>query len=246
MRRVAARSSRRGKKQDSRVLHITIAVFATLLFVLGGTIYLKVQENGFCANSISCINDLSGKKEQATEGIFLGKTVKIPNQPDTPAYAISQMKNVLGTNTADTKQIFVDLTNQKMYAYEGSNLAYSFPVSTGKWNKTPTGEFRMWVWLRYTRMAGGSKAKGTYYNLPNVPYTMYYSNDVTPKNWGYSIHGAYWHNNFGQPMSHGCINMRPEDAAQIFYWSSPNGNNVAYPTEDYKGPLITVYGTTPS
>ncbi len=246
MRKVAAKSSRRARRKDSRVLHITIAVFATLLLILGATVYLNVQQYGFCANSISCINDLSGKKETATEGIFLGKTVKIPNQPDTPAFAISQMQNVLGTTTSENKQIFVDLTNQKMYAYEGSNLAYTFPVSTGKWNKTPTGEFRTWIWLRYTRMAGGSKAKGTYYNLPNVPYTMYYSNSTTPKSWGYSIHGAYWHNNFGQPMSHGCINMRPEDAEQIFYWTNPTGKNVVYATKDNPGTLITVYGTTPN
>lgn len=246
MRRISAKSSRKAKNNNSRVLHITIAVFASLVVLLGSTVYFYVQQFGFCANSISCIDDISGKKETATEGIFMGKTVKIPNQPDTPAFAVSQMKNVLGTTTSDNKQIFIDLTNQKLYAYEGSNLAYSFPVSTGKWNKTPTGEFRIWVWLRYTRMAGGNKSNGTYYNLPNVPYTMYYSNAVTPKSWGYSIHGAYWHNNFGQPMSHGCVNMRPEEAEQIFYWSSPNGNNVAYPTADFKGPLITVYGVTPS
>ena len=61
-------------------------------------------------------------------------------------------------------------------------------------------------------MTGGSKALGTYYNLPNVPYVMYYYQ-------GYGIHGAYWHNNFGHPMSHGCVNMKPEEAGIVFNWA---------------------------
>jgi len=96
---------------------------------------------------------------------------------------------------------------------EGDTTVGSFLISSGKWSPTPTGEWPIWIKLRYTRMKGGSKALGTYYNLPNVPYTMYY-------NQGYGIHGAYWHNNFGQPMSHGCINMKPEEAGIVFNWAS--------------------------
>ena len=96
---------------------------------------------------------------------------------------------------------------------EGDATVNSFLVSTGKWYPTPTGEWRIWTKLRYTRMKGGSKALGTYYDLPNVPYTMYY-------NQGYGIHGAYWHNNFGHPMSHGCVNMRPVEAGIVFSWAA--------------------------
>ena len=62
-------------------------------------------------------------------------------------------------------------------------------------------------------MAGGSKALGTYYYLPNVPCTMYFYK-------GYGLHGTYWHNNFGHPMSHGCVNMKTEEACTLFDWAS--------------------------
>jgi len=68
-------------------------------------------------------------------------------------------------------------------------------------------------------MSGGSGI--SYYNLPNVPYTMFFSNNQVAKSRGYAIHGAYWHNNFGTPMSHGCINLREVDAQKVYEWASP-------------------------
>jgi lipoprotein-anchoring transpeptidase ErfK/SrfK len=53
------------------------------------------------------------------------------------------------------------------------------------------------------------------YELPGVPWTMAFHKD------GYAMHGSYWHNNFGRRMSHGCINMRNEDALWLFRWSDP-------------------------
>jgi lipoprotein-anchoring transpeptidase ErfK/SrfK len=104
--------------------------------------------------------------------------------------------------------IDVDLTNQKIIAYQGKNLQNSFPVSTGTWqHPTVTGQYQIYVKYVYADMAGPG------YYLPNVPYVMYFYK-------GYGIHGTYWHNNFGTPMSHGCINLRTEDAAWIFNWSS--------------------------
>ena len=122
---------------------------------------------------------------------------------------------ILGERLEDEnkKWIEVDLSSQKLYMREGDNSVGEFLVSTGKWAPTPSGEFRIWTKLRYTRMSGGSQALGTYYNLPNVPYTMYYDR-------GYGIHGAYWHNNFGNTMSHGCTNMRPEEAGIVFAWAN--------------------------
>jgi lipoprotein-anchoring transpeptidase ErfK/SrfK len=74
------------------------------------------------------------------------------------------------------------------------------------------GRFRIQTKLRSTRMSGPG------YNLPNVPYTMYFYR-------GYAIHGTYWHNNFGHPMSHGCVNMRTGDAAWVYNWA-PVGTTV--------------------
>jgi lipoprotein-anchoring transpeptidase ErfK/SrfK len=152
----------------------------------------------------------------------------------------------LGETTADAKRIYVDLTNQKLLAYENNTLVYEFPVSTGKYGTTPTGDFRIWIKLRYTRMKGGSRELGTYYDLPNVPYTMYFYNDKIPKARGYGIHGAYWHNNFGHPMSHGCVNMREADVAQLYNWALPTSSkNVTYASAENPGTLITIYGTAP-
>lgn len=234
------------KPKKDNALKLTVIILGSFLLLVGISAFLQYKpQNAQCANSISCIEDLSGKKDSNSEGEFMGQTVVAPEVDDS-LYALSDVNNVLGDTTGDYKRIQVDLTNQRLYAFEGTTKVFDFPVSTGKWNHTPTGDFRIWIWLRYTRMAGGNQAAGTYYNLPNVPYTMYYYNDVTPKSWGYSLHGAYWHNNFGNPMSHGCVNMKIEDAGKIFYWTNPLVKSVAYANEQNPGTLITVYGTTPN
>jgi lipoprotein-anchoring transpeptidase ErfK/SrfK len=104
--------------------------------------------------------------------------------------------------------IDVDLTNQRLSAYEGNTLVNAFIVSTGTW-RTPTVTGQYYVYLRYlyADMAGPG------YYLPDVPYVMYFYK-------GYGIHGTYWHNNFGTPMSHGCINLRTEDAGWVYNWST--------------------------
>jgi len=104
--------------------------------------------------------------------------------------------------------IDIDLSRQRLTAYEGNTPVFSALISGGL-ARTPTvvGRFKIYTKLRSTRMRGPG------YDLPNVPYTMYFYR-------GYAIHGTYWHNNFGQPMSHGCVNMRTADAAWLFNWAS--------------------------
>ena len=109
---------------------------------------------------------------------------------------------------AGERWIDIDLSDQMVYAYEGDQLENSFLVSTGTWqHPTVIGLFRIYVKYRYTDMAGPG------YYLPDVPYTMYFYK-------GYGLHGTYWHNNFGTPMSHGCVNLRTEDAGWLFDWAS--------------------------
>lgn len=154
---------------------------------------------------------------------------------------------VLG-DTSQNKRIEIDLTNQRIYAYEGNRQVYNFLVSTGKWGRTPTGIFKIWIKLRYTKMEGGSKALRTYYYLPNVPYVMYFYNNQIPKWRGYGIHGTYWHSNFGHPMSHGCINMKTEEVALLYQWAQPDlkGKGSIYASEDNPGTTIIIYGKSPS
>lgn len=153
---------------------------------------------------------------------------------------------VLGT-TDEHKRIEIDLTNQRIYAYEGGNRIYSFLISSGKWGRTPTGRFRIWIKLRSTKMEGGRKELGTYYYLPNVQYVMYFHNSEIPKWRGYGIHGTYWHSNFGHPMSHGCINMKTEEAQLLYYWASPDlqGKSSISSSNENPGTEIIIYGEAP-
>ncbi|HET7011263.1 MAG TPA: L,D-transpeptidase family protein [Anaerolineales bacterium] len=100
--------------------------------------------------------------------------------------------------------IDVDLSEQRVIAYEGTTPVMTFIVSTGK-RATPTvtGTFRIYVKLRSTPMAGPG------YYLPGVPFTMYFYE-------GYGLHGTYWHNNFGTPMSRGCVNLSVPDSEWLF------------------------------
>lgn len=185
---------------------------------------------------------LSGEYDLSeTTGEFHGRSVASANDPDITS------TQVLGV-TDEPKHIEVDLTNQRLYAFEGTTKVYDFLVSTGKWGRTPTGEFRIWGKYRFTKMSGGSKALHTYYYLPNVPYVMFFSNNEVAASRGYSLHGTYWHSNFGHPMSHGCVNMKTEEAALIYNWSSPNvgSDKSSKATKEDPGTLIVIYGTAPS
>ena len=141
------------------------------------------------------------------------------------------------------KNINIDLTTQQLYAYQDGVLVYNFPVSTGKIaTPTPTGAFWPWIKLRYDDMRGGSRLRGDYYYLPNVPYVIYFYNSANPKYYYYALHGTYWHNNFGHPMSHGCVNLRTSDMAKLFYWL----DLVSYDVLGRgSGTVITITGTTP-
>lgn len=176
-----------------------------------------------------------------TDGEFNGK-VFYP----TELAVVSEREKVLGVSDRP-KRIEVDLANQRLYAFEGDQKIYDFLISSGKWGRTPTGNFRIWIKLRYTKMSGGSKALNTYYYLPNVPYVMFFANDQIPQYRGFGIHGTYWHNNFGTPMSHGCINMKTEEAGLLYNWAGPNlgDNQSGRPTVDNPGTEVIIYGTAP-
>ena len=104
--------------------------------------------------------------------------------------------------------IEVNLTEQRVYAWEGSTLMNSFIVSTGTWQTpTVTGTYHIWNKTRIQAMSGPG------YYLPNVPWVMYFYKD-------YGFHGTYWHNNFGTPMSHGCVNLTIPDSEWLYNFAS--------------------------
>ena len=106
------------------------------------------------------------------------------------------------------KWVDVNLTTQTMVAYEGQTPVYSSRVSSGVYHPTVMGTYRIYAKYTSTKMTGGTPGID-YYNIPNVPYTMYFYS-------GYALHGAYWHNNFGNPMSHGCVNL-PVDVSKWMF-----------------------------
>ncbi|MFQ5399639.1 MAG: L,D-transpeptidase family protein [Anaerolineae bacterium] len=113
---------------------------------------------------------------------------------------------------ANEHWVDVDLSTQTLTAYEGDTPVMTSLISSGTYNHpTVTGQFR--VWLRFERQTMNGRRLGYDYYLENVPYVMYFYQD-------YALHGTYWHNNFGTPMSHGCVNMQTEDAGWLFNWSS--------------------------
>lgn len=182
-----------------------------------------------CANTGSCKESLSLEVDNNATGVFAGQKV-IPPKIDL---ALTEPRiKVLGDTTAiGEKHIYVDLTTQTLTAYQGDTLFMQASVSTGKWFPTPDGEFTIWEKIRATRMAGGEGADA--YDLPNVPWVMFFSGPGVSAGRGFSLHGAYWHNNFGHPMSHGCVNMRQVDAQKLYDWA------------DLSTTKITIYGTPP-
>ena len=110
----------------------------------------------------------------------------------------------------DRRWFSIDLSSQKLTAWEGDKVLKTSIVSTGKASTpTPSGVWTINTKLRSARMRGPG------YDVPNVPYTMYYYR-------GYGIHGATWHNSFGTPVSHGCTNVRVNEARWYFNWAPMN------------------------
>jgi lipoprotein-anchoring transpeptidase ErfK/SrfK len=104
--------------------------------------------------------------------------------------------------------IDVNLSEQRVYVYEGDVLVNSFLASTGLPDTpTVTGQYKIYVKVRIQDMSGPG------YYLRDVPWVMYFYES-------YGFHGTYWHNNFGRPMSRGCVNLTIEDAAWLYSWAS--------------------------
>ncbi|MCC9075980.1 L,D-transpeptidase family protein [Litorilinea aerophila] len=150
------------------------------------------------------------------DGFPSGEAPSVRGLMDAPDPATSPA--VQAARVKGEKWIEVDLSEQKVYAYEGDRRVNTFVVSTGlPGTPTVTGEFRMWIRTPIQDMSGGNRAAGTYYYLKDVQWVQYFYQD-------YAFHGTYWHNNFGQPMSRGCVNMTNEDAQWLFEWAFPQWN----------------------
>lgn len=120
-----------------------------------------------------------------------------------------------GQAVSTQKYIVIKLAEQKLYAYDGDTLFLEEDVSTGvEPTVTAPGTFHIYKKTPSRYMQGPLPGiSDEYYDLVGTPWDMYFTVD------GAAIHGAYWHNNFGHPMSHGCINQPPENAKKLYYWA---------------------------
>ena len=228
------------------VLGVTFLA-STLVVAWGdGALYQKVMSTFSpvvndleTSKSVEAIENASGEFDPEN-ALPVYENLVLDYQPEEVAQKMSSRQVLAANTTADGREkwIEIDLSEQRMRAKEGESTLYDFVVSTGKKSTpTPTGEFRPWIKMRYALMTGGSKAKGDYYYLPNVPYVMYFYK-------GYGIHGAYWHKKFGVPISNGCINTKPEEMAKIYEWAGPvmpEGHSVVKPTAENPGIRIVIH-----
>jgi hypothetical protein len=134
----------------------------------------------------------------------------------------------------EDKKIVVDLTTQSLSCFEGTREVYYCRVSTGlnvfgalkEDYLTPLGNFPVWGKYLSTHMAGGTAIAG--WDLPGIGWTSIFFQN------GQAVHSTYWHNNFGEEMSNGCVNASPVDAKWIFRWGLPQ--------VDYEPGLRTIQG----
>ncbi len=124
------------------------------------------------------------------------------------APAVAEMggtaKSIQTLKKSSKRWIEVDLSSQRLIAWEGKTWVNAVIVSTGKDSTpTPKGTFEVYVKHSTARMQGDD------YDIPDVPHVMYFTG-------GYGFHGAYWHKNFGTPVSHGCINLAPDKARWLY------------------------------
>ncbi|WP_071190294.1 L,D-transpeptidase [Trichormus sp. NMC-1] len=133
------------------------------------------------------------------------------NNPKTTtanAYTVNKSMTVSKNQQISlSRWIEIDLSEQRLRAFEGKRVVYSYRISTGKKRTpTPVGRFAINSKYRTHRMRGSG------YDIPDVPYAMYFHG-------GYAIHGAYWHNRFGTPVSHGCVNLPVSQARKLYNWA---------------------------
>ncbi len=143
------------------------------------------------------------------------------------------------------KWIEVDLRTQTLRAYEGQTIVLETKISSGIPSdkptdngiptRTPSGRFGVFHKVPSRHMGNGDlTASLEAYELPGVPWVSFFVDT------GVAFHGTYWHDNFGRPMSHGCVNMRNEDALWIFRWTMP-AYEPMMPEAKGRGTLVWVH-----
>jgi hypothetical protein len=155
---------------------------------------------------------------------------------DRDASRLDPAKKMPGWGKAGERWLDINITRQTLVAYEGERPVFATLVSSGEAGladhegstATKRGIFR--IHTKHVSATMASDEVGEEFELRDVPYVQYFEE-------GYALHGAYWHDRFGTPKSHGCINLAPEDARRLFFFTQP-----AVP-EGWHGVLKPLTGT---
>ena len=166
----------------------------------------------------SAVN-LTGKQKMEGSKLFY-ETKEGDYIDDRSAGRVDPAKKMPAWGKNGEKWIDVNITKQVLVAYEGTKAVYATLVSSGEAGlgdpetskSTKRGIFR--IHTKYISITMDSDTVGEEFELRDVPYVQYFEN-------GFALHGSYWHDVFGQPKSHGCVNLAPEDARRLFWWSEP-------------------------
>ena len=136
-----------------------------------------------------------------------------PIAPNAWASNIHIPNAIASLQQGQQRWLQVDLSSQRLIAWEGNRQVYAVVISGGtEFDPTLPGSFTIQSKHESARMRGQGY-DGTAYDVPDVPFAMYYDGN-------YAIHGAYWHESFGTPVSRGCINVAVNHAEWFFSWAS--------------------------
>lgn len=221
---------------------------AVALVPVSGVAYMEVKEGCNHAYEGTCVNMRSAPSKEASvverlrtgvvlrvagtvtvDGqdwykILMDEHVRFPERVTSDWYVYADAVELLydeGDIDLDKgspptqKQIYISLTEEMLYAYDNDTVFMSEPISTGlELTPTPPGTFEVFRKTPSRYMQGPLPGVSSQvYDLPGVPWNLYFTYD------GAVIHGAYWHNSFGQPWSHGCVNVPPQAARKLYEWA---------------------------
>lgn len=188
------------------------SIDAPILLKIRSGVVLKVKDsieiNGMKWYQLSFDDEWLRYPERVTTGMYISAD-----------YATSFMDEgtieTTATSSIGSKRILVDLSDQMLYAYDGNTLFMEEKVSTGiKITPTPRGYFIVFKKSPSRYMQGPiPDISDHYYDLPGVPWNLYFTEQ------GAVIHGAYWHDSFGQVWSNGCVNVPIASAEKLYRWT---------------------------
>lgn len=191
---------------------------AVYTVVAGDTLATIAAKFGTTPSEIMRVNGLYNPNF-----VYIGQRLRIPGRSALPApqpsSAPAPLPGLNPVRVAPTagKWIDIDLSEQRITAYENTTPLKSVLVSTGvAWTPTPIGRFAIYTKIPSQTMSGPG------YYLPNVPWVMYFTG-------AYAIHGTYWHHNFGRPMSRGCVNLTIADAKWFYDWAEIGTPVIVHP-----------------